>query len=122
MREHWGGGEGEGDGEGEGKGEEEGRGRGTGMPAGHSVARAPLSPRALSSPHPQFPGGELCLYHHGRSGAAFTSTPFPCPKRQATPLPAASVMRETPEQWSLARLGLLPSVSQGTQDLGQPLA
>lgn len=92
------------------------------MPAGHSVARASLSPCALSSPHPQFPGGELCLHHRRRSGTAFTSTPFLHPERPATPLPAASVMREMPEQWSLAGLELLPSVSPGTQDLGQPLA
>ena len=75
------------------------------MQAGNSVARAPLSPRALSSLHPQFPGGELCLYHLGRSGAAFTSTPFRRPERPATPLPAASVMREMPEQWWLTGWG-----------------
>lgn len=77
--------------------------------------------RVLSSPHPQFPGGETCLHHHRRSGAAFTSTPSLCPERLATPLPAASVMRETPEQWALAGVGLLPA-SPRMQDLGQPLA
>lgn len=48
--------------------------------------------RVLSSPHPQFPGGETCLHYHGRSGAAFTSTPSLHPERPAIPLPAASVM------------------------------